>query len=171
MPGPTAQELYIVIFRLGSEEYSIPVSHVQEIQRCHRLSLPRKMPDIPPFFEGIIDLRGQIIPILDLRKRFHLLPLEPGRESCYIIVETREDVVGILVDAVSEVLRVPAELFAPPPARLRTAISARYMVGVGRLKNKDENSRKERLVVLLDIEKILNEDEQSQLKGGEVLAG
>lgn len=171
MPGPTAQELYIVIFRLGSEEYSIPVSHVQEIQRCHRLSLPRKMPDIPTFFEGIIDLRGEIIPILDLRKRFHLLPVEPSRESCYIIVETSKDIVGILVDAVSEVLRVPAELFTPPPVRLRTAISARYMVGVGRLKSKEENSCKERLVVLLDIEKILNEEEQANLHSGEVLAG
>jgi purine-binding chemotaxis protein CheW len=172
MSGPNAQELYIVVFRLGSEEYSIPVKHVQEIQRCHRLSLPRKMPDIPIFFEGIIDLRGQIIPILDLRKRFHLVHQEPGKESCYVIVETSEDTVGLLVDAVSEVLRVPANLFAPPPARLRTAISARYMVGVGRLKSKDENARKERLVVLLDIEKILNDDEQTQLhSNGEALAG
>ncbi|PIQ28753.1 chemotaxis protein CheW [bacterium (Candidatus Blackallbacteria) CG17_big_fil_post_rev_8_21_14_2_50_48_46] len=172
MPAASAQELYIVVFRLGTEEYSIPVSHVQEIQRCHRLSLPRQMPDIPEYFEGIIDLRGQIIPILDLRKRFHLNPQEPGRESCYIIVETHHDMVGFLVDAVSEVLRVSADLFTPPPARLRTAVSARYMVGVGKLKNKDENARRERLVVLLDIDKILNEDETNpQTSQGEALAG
>lgn len=171
MPASTAsQELYIVVFRLAHEEYSIPVSHVQEIQRCHRLSPPRQMPDIPGYYEGIIDLRGQIIPILDLRKRFHQPAQASTRDSCYIIVETQQDTIGLLVDAVSEVLRVSADLFSPPPARLRTAVSARYIVGVGKLRNKDENARKERLVVLLDIDKILNEDAASP-STGEALAG
>lgn len=154
----TAQELYIVVFRLGLEEYCIPVSHVQEIQRCHRLHPPRPMPDIPNYYEGIIDLRGQIIPILDLRKRFHQPAQDHTRESCYIIVESQGETVGLLVDAVLEVVRIPADLFNPPPARLHTAISACYIVGVGKLKHKDEQVRKERLVVLLDIDKILNEE-------------
>ena len=151
------QDLNIVIFSLAGEEYAIPVSCVQEIQRCHRLPAVRKVPDAPVFFEGVIELRGMIIPVLDLCRKFHLPVTAADRNSCYILTQTAHDTTALRVDAVAEVQRVPAENFAVPPVSLRTGINARYLVGVGKLKGTDDR-RHERLVFLLDIHQILNED-------------
>jgi purine-binding chemotaxis protein CheW len=157
MGSLTSPELNLVIFQLGAEAYAIPVSCVQEIQRCHRLPPPRKVPDAPVFFEGVIEFRGGIVPVLDLRRKFHLVVTPPARSNCYIVLETTHDTTALLVDSVSEVLRLPADIFVPPPVRLRTRINARYLVGVGKLRPA-EQGQPDRLVFLLDIHQILNED-------------
>ena len=158
-----SNEMHIVVFKLGNEEYCIPVDQVQEIQDYNRERPPRRMPDAPPFIEGIINLRGQIISVLDLKKRFHLGKVEPARETRFIVVEVGNEKMGILVDAVLEVLQIQRQAFEPPPTRLTSPIHSAYIAGVGRLKSKGKDGKMEedadRLVILLDIDKILNEDE------------
>lgn len=162
-------EIHIVVFRLGGEEYCIPVSQVQEIQGYNKEHPPRRMPNSPDFVEGIINLRGQIIPVLDLKKRFSIGKIEPTRETCFIVVELDQEKMGILVDAVLEVLRVPDDTFEPPPAKLSSSINTSYITGVGKLKSKDKDGKQEkdlanRLVVLLDMEKVLNDEEIGELR-------
>ncbi len=154
-------ETYIVIFLLAEEAYSIPVACVQEIQGYHVISPPRQIPDTPPHFEGLIDLRGQVIPVLDLRRQLGLSASVPSRKTCYIIVDTQQEKVGLLVDSVVEVQRVQADAFQPPPERMKAGVHRDYILGVGQLspKNHDEIEKKEdskRLVIQLNIERLLD---------------
>lgn len=168
--GSINSEMHIVVFKLGREEYCIPVNQVQEIQDYNRDNPPRRMPNSSHFIEGIINLRGQIIPVLDLKKRFNLGKIEPTRETRFIVVEIDKEKIGILVDAVLEVLRINADTFEPPPSKITASINTAYISGVGRLHPKDKEIKEEkleeseRLVILLDIDKILNEDEMDELK-------
>lgn len=154
-------EIDIVIFLLAGQAYSIPVASVQEIQGYHAHPAPRPVPDTSSLFEGVIDLRGQVIPVLDLQRRFGLGQVEPSRKTCYIIVDTGHDHVGLLVDAVLEVQRVGEQSFQPPPARMRLAVSRDCVRGVGKLPSKSGDSEGERLVVLLDVERLISPGEGS----------
>lgn len=148
-------ETYVVIFLLGQDAYSIPVAAVQEIQGYHALPPPRKVPDTPPFFEGIIDLRGQVIPVLDLKCRLDLGEISPSRKTCYIIVDSGDEKIGLLVDAVVEVQRLGQNTFQDPPKRVKTAVSRDYVRGVGKLVSKSADYQGERLVILLDVERLI----------------
>lgn len=150
-------EIDIVIFLLAGEAYCIPVSSVQEIQGYHSHPPPRPVPDSSNLFEGIIDLRGQVVPVLDLKHRFNLGRVEPSRKTCYIIIDTGEEHIGLLVDAVLEVQRVHAQSFNPPPARMKMAASRDCVRGVGKLPSKSTERKDEHLVVLLDVDKLLNQ--------------
>lgn len=156
-------EIYIVIFLLADEAYSIPVSRVQEIQGYHAHPAPRQIPDTPPHFEGIIDLRGMVIPILDLRFQFGLPKAAPTRKSCYIIIDTQSEKVGLLVDAVVEVQRLSPDAFQSPPTSMKTAISRDYIVGVGKLASKSASQSEPRLVIQLDVDKLLGTGLKAQL--------
>lgn len=144
-------ETYLVIFLLAEEAYAIPVSHVQEIQAYTTHQAPRKVPDTPDYFEGIIDLRGEVIPVLDLKQHFQLGKTIPSRKTCYIIVSTSQEKVGILVDAVLEVQRVQEEQLTPPPQRLLSSARRNYISGITRLKATEESAQ----VIHLDIPKLL----------------
>lgn len=144
------QELQLVIFRLGSEEYGLPITKVQEINRLVPIT---KLPQTPSFMEGIINLRGRIIPVIDLRKRFQLKTADHGDESRIIIVEVSGQTVGIIVDAVNEVVRMPGSSVEPPPPVF--ILDAQYIYGVGKLED--------RLLILLDIDKILTSQEAIEL--------
>lgn len=169
MPAPLAlacqpfynesmSELYVVIFLLAGEAYCIPVASVQEIQGYHVHPPPRPVPDTSTLFEGIIDLRGQVVPILDLQRRFGLGQVKPSRKTSYIIVDTGAERIGLLVDAVLEVQRVSEQSFHPPPARMKLIASRDCVIGVGKLPAKSADHEGEhRLVVLLDVERLLNE--------------
>lgn len=153
-------EAYIVIFLLAEEAYSIPVSCVQEIQGYHVIPPPRQIPDTPAHFEGLIDLRGQVIPILDLRRQLGLPTALPSRKTCYIIVDSQQEKVGLLVDSVVEVQRVPADAFQPPSMRMKAGVHRDYILGVGQLKRKSEDQKgqktdSKRLVIQLNIERLL----------------
>ncbi|HEY9838845.1 MAG: chemotaxis protein CheW [Candidatus Sericytochromatia bacterium] len=150
-------ESYVVIFLLAGEAYCIPVASVQEIQGYHSNPPPRPVPDTSSLFEGIIDLRGQVMPILDLQRRFGLGQVTPSRKTCYIIVDTGPERIGLLVDAVLEVQRVNDQSFHPPPARMKLAASRDCVVGVGKLPSKSDDREGERLVVLLDVERLMSE--------------
>ncbi|MGB9791449.1 MAG: chemotaxis protein CheW [Thermacetogeniaceae bacterium] len=149
-------EVQLVIFRLGSEEYGVPITQVQEIIHY---SPPRKMPGTPPFVEGIINLRGKVIPVIDLKKRFELKGTEESSEDARIVVvDVGGHTVGVIVDEVSEVLRLPSSSIDPPPPII-AGIAAEYLWGVGKLQ--------ERLLILVDLEKILTEREKGELEKAE----
>jgi purine-binding chemotaxis protein CheW len=143
--------LQLVTFRLGKEEFSMDILKVQEIIRHMDLT---RVPRTPDFVDGVINLRGRVIPVLDLRKRFGLPADEKTNETRIIVVDVENRTVGLKVDAVSEVLRLPADTVEPPPS-LVTGIESDYIKGVGKLDG--------RLIILLDVAKILTRTEKDAL--------
>lgn len=145
------QELQLVIFRLAREEYGLPITKVQEINRLVPIT---KMPQTPPFMEGIIRLRERIIPVVDLRKRFNLEVTPHDDDTRIIMVEINGETVGIVVDAVTEVVRLQRNNIEPPPQSF--VLEAQYVQGVGKLA--------ERLIILLDIDQVLTAKEEIIIK-------
>lgn len=151
----TEEEVQLVVFTLQSGirdcEYGVPISQVREI---NRLSTPTKLPQAPSFVEGVINLRGKVIPVIDLKKRFEMEVGEYNDNSRIIVVDIAEHTVGIIVDEVTEVLRIPAEDVEPPPSII-SGVTAEYLKGVGKVGD--------RLLVLLDLRRILSSSETKQL--------
>ena len=143
--------LQLVTFRLGNEEFSLDILRVQEIIRHMELT---RVPRTPEFVDGVINLRGRVIPVLDLRKRFGLPTGERTNETRIIVVDVDSRTVGLKVDAVSEVLRLPADTVEPAPA-IVTGAESDYIKGVGKLDG--------RFLILLDVEKILTRTERDAL--------
>lgn len=143
--------LQLVTFRLGKEEFSMDILKVQEIIRIMDLT---RVPRTPDFIEGVINLRGRVTPVLDLRKRFGLPADEKTNETRIIVVDIDNRTVGLKVDAVSEVLRLPADTVEPPPS-LITGAESDYIKGVGKLDG--------RLIILLDVSKILSRSERDAI--------
>jgi len=144
--------LQLVSFKLGNEEFGIDILMVQEINRMLEIT---KVPKSPDFIDGIINLRGRVIPIVNLRKRFGLEPREKDKATRIIVVNINNKVLGMIVDAVSEVLRLPASTVEPPPPMV-SGIESEYIKGVGKLEDK--------LLILLDMNKILTMKEQQLLE-------
>ena len=143
--------LQLVGFQLGNEEYGIDILKVQEINRVTDIT---KIPQSPDFVEGVINLRGNIIPIIDLRKRFCMPEREHDRQTRIVVGEIDDRTVGFIVDAVSEVIRLPLNTVEPPPP-IVSGEKAGYIKGVGKLED--------RLLMLLDIDKILTGSEKERL--------
>ncbi|MHC5057575.1 MAG: chemotaxis protein CheW [Planctomycetota bacterium] len=148
----TEHEVQVVTFTLGREEYAIDILQVQEIVMMTEIT---RMPRAPKFIEGIVNLRGQMIPIIDMRKRFDLAEAEHDSETRIIIVEIGGELVGMVVDGVREVIRLPDSAISPPPPMIQ-GISAEYLNGIGQIG--------ERLLIMLDLGKILSADEQEVLR-------
>lgn len=157
-----ADEIQLVVFTLRAGEtvceYGVPITQVQEIIR---LATPTKLPQVPDFVEGIINLRGNIIPIIDLKKRFSMETAKYAEDTRIIVVEVGGQTVGIVVDEVTEVLRLPLDSVEPPPAVV-SGITAEYLTGVGKLDN--------RLLIMLDMTRILTEGEKEELEELETVA-
>jgi len=151
-----ADEIQLVVFTLNAGdmtcEYGVPITQVQEIIR---LTTPTRLPQVPAFVEGIINLRGSIIPIIDLKKRFNMPTAEYTDETRIIVVDIEGKTVGIIVDQVAEVLRLPLSSVEPPPAVIG-GLTAEYLTGVGKLED--------RLLIMLDVTKVLSEGEKKELK-------
>lgn len=145
-------EVQLVVFRLGAEEYGVPITQVQEI---NHLTKPTKIPKSPVFLEGVINLRGEIIPVIDLKKRFEIDDAGYADDGRIMIVEINGSTVGVIVDEVSEVLRLPKSSIEPPPPVI-AGITSTYLEGVGKLDD--------RLLILLDLNEILTEREQDELE-------
>lgn len=143
----------LVIFRLGDEEFGVDILQVREIEKIEQGVT--RVPKSPDFVEGVINLRGDIVPIVDLRKRFGLLVREIGRESRVIIVEVLGNLVGMTVDAVVEVLRVNVSAVENAPS-ITKGVDAFFLSGVAKIG--------ERLIILLDLERALSAEEAGQLK-------
>ncbi|MBI5233620.1 MAG: purine-binding chemotaxis protein CheW, partial [Deltaproteobacteria bacterium] len=103
----------LVAFKVGKEEFSIPITKVQEIIRMPEIT---KVPRTPDFVEGVINLRGKVIPVVDLRKRFGLDVSEKSSDTRVIVVDSSGKIVGFMVDAVTEVLRLSASTVEPAPS-------------------------------------------------------
>lgn len=150
-----ADEIQLVVFTLKGTntvcEYGVPITKVQEIIP---MTAPTRLPQAPNFVEGIINLRGRIIPIIDLKKRFEMGSSEITNETRSVVVEVEGHTVGIIVDEVSEVLRLPVDNIEPAPTIIG-GIAAEYLTGVGKVDD--------RLLILLDMDKILNEGEKAEL--------
>ncbi len=136
--------LQLVSFKIGDEEFGIDILKVQEIIRMTELT---RVPNAPPYIEGIINLRGKVIPVIDLRSRLGMAPKEHDRKTRTVVVEVSGKVVGFVVDAMSEVLRIPRSVTEPPPS-IVGGIDADFITAIGKLEGK--------LLTLLDIEKILS---------------
>jgi purine-binding chemotaxis protein CheW len=150
-----AEEIQLVVFMLKQGdvvcEYGVPITQVQEIITMTR---PTQLPQSPDFVEGIINLRGKIIPIIDLKKRFKMGASDITSDTRSVVVEVGGQTVGIIVDEVSEVLRLSHNDIEPPPAMVG-GITAEYLTGVGKIEG--------RLLILLDMNKILSETEKADL--------
>ena len=149
---PKDAEIQLVVFQLSDEEYGAAIGQVQEIVNLGKVT---RMPKAPAFVEGIINLRGRVVPIIDIRKRFDLAPKERDKNARIMVVLVEGQAMGIVVDSISEVLRLPKEDIEPPP-QIIGDISATYLKGVGKVGD--------RLVVLLDLDKVLTIEEVSELK-------
>lgn len=149
--GESKEIFQLVTFRLGSEEYSLDILKVQEIIRSMDLT---RVPNTPDFVDGVINLRGKVIPVLNLRKRFSMPDCEKTSETRIIVVEVNAKTVGFRVDAVSEVLRLPADKVEPAPS-LAANIESDYIKGVGKLDG--------RLLILLDVDMLLTRTEREAL--------
>jgi purine-binding chemotaxis protein CheW len=148
----TEEVLQLVSFNIGQEEFGLDIQSIQEINRMVEIT---RVPNSPEFVSGVINLRGKVIPIIDLRKRFGFPSKEHDRNTRIIVVELDGMVVGFIVDAVSEVLRIPKSITEPPPA-IVAGIGSEYIIAVAKLEN--------RLLILLDLERILKDKEKQQLK-------
>ena len=146
------ETLQLVSFKLGNEEFGVDILQVQEIIRMQNIT---RVPNAPHFVEGVINLRGRVIPIIDLRKRFDLGDHERDKNTRIMVVKIDNIVVGLIVDEVSEVLRIPADTVEPPPP-IVAGIESDFIKGVGKLEG--------RLLILLDLNKILSKEEQYSLQ-------
>lgn len=139
--------LQLVTFSIGEEEFGVDILKVQEIIRTMEIT---KVPRAPEFVEGVINLRGKVIPIIDLRCRFGLEFKEHDKDTRIIVIEINNIVVGFVVDAVSEVLRIPTNTVEPPPPVV-AGVDSDYISGVGKLHD--------RLLILLDLDKLLSSED------------
>jgi purine-binding chemotaxis protein CheW len=144
--------LQLVTFTLDNEEFGVDILKVQEINRMIDIT---RIPNAPPFVEGVINLRGKIIPIVDLRKRLGFEAKASDKSTRIIVVELDGIVLGFVVDSVSEVLRISESTVEPPPT-LVAGIDSEYIQGVGKLEN--------RLLILLELKKIFTVTDKKELE-------
>jgi len=150
-PSATRREEQFVVFRLGDETYGLDIGAVQEIIVWQTVT---RIPRSPDFMEGIINLRGHVIPVIDLRRRFGLPAEERGRATRIIVVEVGGITVGFVVDAVSEVIRIP-ETAIESPSDVIAGVDTDFILGIARMD--------QRLIILLNAKRILEEGEQESL--------
>ena len=146
-------EIHLVTFNLG-EEYGVPIGQVREVVRVSGITT---VPNSPSYMEGVINLRGRVLPVLNLRKRLGLQSRDSSRASRIIVTEAGGRVVGLLADSVSHVIKVPSEAVEAAPEEVLEG-DTDYITGVGKLK--------ERLVILLDLEKLLQREKLEVNEGG-----
>jgi purine-binding chemotaxis protein CheW len=142
----------VIVFQLKNEEYGIPVEYVGSIERLQTIT---RVPGTPDFVKGVINLRGVITPVIDLRERFGIEEAEHSEASRIIIVTIEDKEVGIIVDSANDVIDIETGLIEPPPEVIG-AVSVDYIEGVAKLDK--------RLLILLKIDKVLSKEELSQIK-------
>ncbi len=142
------KEIQVVIFRLGKEEFGARIDQVKEIIEMSHIT---RMLKAPSFIEGVINLRGQVIAVIDLARQFCLPASERGEETRIVVVDVDDNIVGMIVDFVPEVLRISVEDIGPTPALIESRIDTRYIEGIGKIDD--------RLFVLLNLSKVLSPEE------------
>jgi purine-binding chemotaxis protein CheW len=153
------KDLQVVGFRIGNETFGVRIGSVREIVRVPEITT---VPSAPETVEGVINLRGKIIPVMDLRKRFGQSDIQPDKKNRILVVELENKLVGLIVNAASEVLKIaPSEIEAP--GNLFAEGESGYVTGVGKLKG--------RLIILLDIAKLLHRPEYKRFEEAAELVG
>ncbi len=137
-------ETQLVVFDLAAEFYGVDIGDVREIIRMQSIT---RVPGAPQFVEGVINLRGRVVPVVDLRKRLDLQVNEQTKESRIVVVDISGREVGVIVDGVNEVLRIPLSAVEPPSSMITNADSD-FLRGIARLEDK--------LIILLDLSKVLS---------------
>src|SRR5664279_2033994 len=148
----SGRTLQVVSFALGSEEYGVDIGQVQEINRMVTIT---RVPQAPPFMEGVINLRGRLIPIVDLRTRFGMERTERTKNTRIVVTEIGSKRLGMVVDSVSEVLRIPIEQVEDAPD-LVAGVDTEYIRGVGKMGD--------RLIIMLDLGRVISGSEKVDLQ-------
>jgi len=138
----SSSEIQLVVFKLGREEYGVSILQVQEIKRITEIT---RVPHTPEYIKGVINLRGSVLPVIDLKKRLNLPAQVSTEDARIIIVKVKEISVGMIVDSVSEVMTLNQQSIDSPDV-VAGSVSANYLSGVGKLEN--------RLLILLNLETI-----------------
>jgi len=149
--------LQIVTFQVGTEVFALDILKVHEIIRFRQLT---RVPNLPSYVEGVLNLRGKVIPVVGLRQRIGLERKEPNGTTKIIVASVKDDVLGFMVDSVSEVLRIGADTVEPAP-RLGEG-GQKYVSGVGKVNDQ--------LLLLLDLDKLLNQDENTEVLAAKAAA-
>ena len=144
--------LQLVTFKLENDEFGVDILRVQEINRMMNIT---KIPNAPTFTEGVINLRGKIIPIIDLRKKLGFVSRVYDKSTRIIVVALDGIVLGFVVDSVSEVLRIPRDIIEPPPSIIGN-VESDFIEGVGKLQD--------RLLILLELKKIFTNTERKGIE-------
>lgn len=144
--------LQLVSFKIGEEEFGVDILSVQEINRMLQIT---KVPNTPDFIEGVINLRGRIIPVIDLRIKLGMARKDHGKNTRIVVVEIKGQTIGFIVDEVSEVLRIPKSITEAPPEMVG-GVNSDFITSIGKLED--------RLLILLDLEKILSINELNVLE-------
>jgi purine-binding chemotaxis protein CheW len=145
-----AKELHIVGFRVGQEVFGVPINLVHEIVRVPEIT---SVPDSPGCVQGVINLRGKIVSVVDLRRRFGAKEIKPNKKNRILVTEVGGKLVGLIVDSASEVLKIPENEIELPPVFDQG--ESNYVTGVGKLNG--------RLIILIDLNKILQKGELRRL--------
>ena len=153
------KDLQVVGFRIGNETFGVRIASVREIVRVPEITA---VPSAPETVEGVINLRGKIIPVMDLRKRFGHVDIQPDKKNRILVVELQNKLVGLIVNAASEVLKIPPSEIEAPGSVFAEGESS-YVTGVGKLKG--------RLIILLDVSKLLHQQEVKKLEEAADLVG
>ncbi len=150
---PEEEEIQLISFRLRDEEFGVDIGSVKEISKGRDVT---HIPEAPSFIQGVINLRGQIVAVIDLAKQFGLSPQEKRPETVKIIVtEVGDQTVGLLVDDVPKVVKINTKNVEPAPGFIQSEIRKDYIKGVGKLED--------RIIILLDMEKVLAPNERTEV--------
>lgn len=152
MSAEALTDIKVIVFQLKDEEYGIPVQQVQSIERMMHIT---RVPKVAKFVKGVMNLRGVVTPIIDLRKRFGIEEVEYTESTRIIIVGVGDLEVGLIVDAANDVIDIPEGAIEPPPEVVGT-VEVEYLNGVAKLDK--------RLLILLNLEKVLISDGIKDLK-------
>jgi purine-binding chemotaxis protein CheW len=145
------KDIQVVGLRIGRETFGIPIGMVREIVRVPEIT---SVPNAPDYIEGVINLRGRIVPVVDLRKRFREVVAAPNKKNRIVVVELGGRPIGLIVNSASEVLKIPPSEIEAPHAVFQEG-ELNYITGVGKIRG--------RLVILLDLSRILQRGELRRL--------
>lgn len=156
MPEKVNTDLKVIVFQLEDEEYGVPVQQVHSIERMQHIT---RVPKVAKFVKGVMNLRGVVTPIIDLRKRFSIGEANYSESTRIIIVGAGSMEVGLIVDAANDVIDIPEGAIEPPP-EVVGSVEVEYLNGVAKLEK--------RLLILLNLDKVLNTEETKEIKSKEV---
>jgi len=144
-------ETQVVVLELANEHYGVDIAAIEGIIKMRAIT---RMPHAPSYVEGITNLRGTVVPVIDLRRRFGLEQQPVTQDTRIVVAYMEENKVGLIVDAVSQVMRVTDDAIQPPPS-IATTVNSAFIKGIAKIDGQ--------LVILLDLDKILNATEKESL--------